>query len=97
MHSAVQQEPSQAQMKKTDLASSIGAGILGVGIGILTAPYLGAYAIPLAVIGAIMHIWGMQERHRLDAQKPKLWWTEALYWLCWAILLGIGALILMRL
>ena len=85
----------RSQAKKADLASGVGAGILGAGVGVLAAPYLGVYAVPLIVLGMVMHAWGMRERHRLDL-AVRLWWSEALYWVCWAILLVIGVLALLR-
>jgi hypothetical protein len=96
MASMTEQATIHARMKKTDLASGVGAGILGGGIGVLAAPYLGPYALPLVVVGIAMHGWAMLERHRLESESPRVWWAEALYWLCWGILLVIAALVLLR-
>ena len=85
-----------ARMKQADLASGVGAGILGAGLGVLGAQYLGPYVVPLVIIGIAMHVWGMLERHRLDAAAPRVWWAEALYWLCWGLLVVIGGLALIR-
>jgi len=87
---------ARARTKQADLASGLGAGILGAGLGALAGSYLGPYAVPLLAIGAALHAWGMLERHRLDGAAPRVWWAEALYWLCWA-LLAVGALVLARL
>jgi hypothetical protein len=86
------------RMKRVDLASGVGAGILGGGLGALAAQYLdvGPYVAPLIVVGAMLHAWGMFERHRLDAAAPRVWWGEALYWICWAILVAVGVLVLVR-
>lgn len=48
------------------------------------------------VVGAALHAWGMVARHRLERRGDRVWWGEALYWLCWAILLAIGALAVLR-
>ena len=92
MVSTTDQATIHARMKKADLASGVGAGILGVGVGVLAAQYLSPYAVPLVVVGIAMHVWGMLERHSLDTAAPRVWWAEALYWLCWGILLVIGGL-----
>ncbi len=84
-----------ARMKQNDLASGVGAGLLGAGVGVLAAAYLSPYAVPLVVVGAILHLWAMWERHRLEAGGARVWWAEALYWLCWALLLVIGGLVLL--
>jgi hypothetical protein len=90
------QATSHARQKKADLASGVGAGILGFGLGVLTAQYVSAFAVPLVVVGIVLHVWGMLERHRLDKAAPQVWWAEALYWLCWVILLIIGGVILLQ-
>jgi hypothetical protein len=82
-----------ARRKRADLASVIGAAILGGGLGALIARYvdLGSSAVALIVVGIVMHAWGMLERHRLDTAAPRVWWAEALYWACWLGILVIIA------
>ena len=94
MNNAMDQTAIRSRMKQADLASGIGAGVLGAGLGLLLASYLGSYAVPLVVIGITMHVWGMREHHRLEAAAPRVWWAEALYWLCWSLLLVIGGVVL---
>ena len=87
-----------SQRKKADLASVIGAAILGVGLGALTARYvdLGPAGVAL-VVGIVLHAWGMLERHRLDTATPRVWWAEALYWACWlGILVVIAGIAFVR-
>ena len=81
-----------SRRKRADLTSGVGAGVLGGGIALLLAPYLRAYAIPLLLAGALLHGWGMFDRHRMDNQEgaATLRWAEALYWLCWIALLGVA-------
>lgn len=57
MVSTTDQVAIQARMKKVDLASGVGAAILGGGVGVLAAPYLGPYAVLLVVVGIVMHAW----------------------------------------
>jgi hypothetical protein len=90
----------RVQAKKADLASSAGAGVLGGGLGLLIASRLddaNATAVALITVGALLHGWGMLERHRRDAAAPQVWWAKALYWTCWGILAIVGSLVVVRL
>lgn len=42
-----------ARIKKAELLSSIGAGVLGAGIALLLTKFLTPYAIPILLIGLI--------------------------------------------
>jgi hypothetical protein len=42
-----------------ELTSSLGAGILGAGLGILAEKYLGRIAFILVALGGTMHAFGM--------------------------------------
>jgi hypothetical protein len=86
-------QDSVVRMKRADLASSGGAGILGAGLGMLLMGLLPAavaisVALALTVIGGALHGWGMYERHRIEGGMDVPQWSRALYWLCW-IALGI--------
>lgn len=51
-------QPVRGQIKRIDLASTGGAGILGAGLGLLLGEYLdgaGAYAIALIAVGLVLH------------------------------------------
>jgi len=81
------------RMKRADLAGSGGAGILGVGLGLLLMDLLPAevatsVALALTAIGGALHGWGMYEKHRIEGGMEVPRWSSALYWLCW-IALGI--------
>lgn len=71
--------------------SVIGAGVLGAGIALLFATSLAPYAVPLFVVGILLHAWGMFDRSRLDravgASTPR--WATVLYWVCWLSLLAL--------
>ena len=85
--------PGVARGKKADLASTIGAGVLGAGLGLLAAPLVGAYGVPLVLVGVVLHAWGMAERRRLESGTARLWWAELLYWGCWAALVVVGGFV----
>ena len=78
-------------IKKAKLLSGIGAVALGIGIGILLSNFLKLYALPVLLIGVVMHALGMFIEHQLEnaATNVRLWWAEILYWVCWILLLGI--------
>ena len=88
----------RARVKRAELVSSTGAGILGAGLGALAAAYVGRYAGVLVIVGAVLHAWGMRERHRLEREggTERVWWFEALYWSCWIALLVVAGLIILR-
>ncbi len=83
-----------ARVKKADLLASLGAGVLGAGLALLLPNQLAPFAIPILLIGLISHAVGMSQKHGLEGQGEvaRIWWAEALYWLCW---LALGALLLL--
>lgn len=87
-----------ARMKKADLLSSLGAGVLGAGIVLLLANALAPYAIPILLLGLVSHSVGMSQKHGLEQQGEvvRVWWAEALYWFCWLALAGLLVFILAR-
>jgi len=97
MQSVSEQNAVQGQVKIGVLASGLGAGILGAGVGVYLAQYLGSYAGPLITIGLAVQIWGVLESLNLDANVPRIWSAEVLYWVFWVVLVVIGALVLSRL
>ena len=83
----------QAATKGAELASGLGAIILGAGLALVLPEWLRTYAIPLLTAGVFVHGAGMTLKYRLETRGgPPLWWERALFWLCWALLamLGIG-------
>ena len=73
-----------------NLTSTLGAGVLGVGIGVVATDFLRGTGVALLVMGAIMHGWGMADRHRLEREAPRPPWSAALYLLCWGALAVIA-------
>jgi Mn2+/Fe2+ NRAMP family transporter len=76
------------RLRLAELTSGLGAGVLGLGIGILAADYLRSLALPLLLGGLLLHVWGMLEKHRLarTAGTEQPWWSTLVYWVCWLFL-----------
>jgi hypothetical protein len=83
-------------MKLAELSSSVGAGILGVGIGALLSTWLRALSVPILLIGLLMHAWGMADKHRLEEAARRPGWSTALYWVCWIGLAGLVVAVVAR-
>lgn len=80
----------RGHVKAAELASGVGAIVLGAGGALMLPEWLRAYALPLLVVGALVHGLGMTLKARLERRDgPPLWWEQALFWLCW---LGLAAL-----
>jgi len=64
----------------------------------MAAPYVGDLAVYVLVAGALMHGWGMYDKHAIerDLRRSEALWMKVLYWLCWAVLAGLGALLVFR-
>lgn len=86
------------RLRLAELTSALGAGILGLGIGVLGADYLHGVGLPTLVLGLLLHAWGMADKHRLEAQAgvPDVWWSTVLYWICWVLLAGLVAYVFVR-
>jgi uncharacterized membrane protein YecN with MAPEG domain len=84
-------KPSRRRL--AELTSGVGALVLGIGLGVLAADRLYRFGIPLLLVGAVAHAWGMFDKHRLERQAdaPNVWWELLVYWVCW-ILLGLAGL-----
>jgi len=82
------------RLRGAELTSSVGAVVLGVGLGVLAADHIGSLGLPLLLVGAVVHAWGIYDKHRLERQadSPDVWWEPMASWTCWALLavLGIG-------
>ena len=78
--------------------STFGAGMAGLGIGILAAGPLGSLAWPILVCGVAVHLVGMVGARRVATAvgyEPAIW-EKVAYWLCWIVILGLGVIVLWR-
>jgi hypothetical protein len=75
-----------SRLKLAELASSVGAGILGAGIGVLLAGFLAGLGLAILVLGLVLHAWGMRDRHALESGAMRVPWSAALYGICWIAL-----------
>lgn len=88
----------RGKAKAADLASGLGAIVLGAGLALLAPDAFRGLAIPILVAGAVVHGVGMSLKHRFEAaERTPLWWEQTLFWLCWACLMGMGLWLLVRL
>jgi len=77
--------------KGADLASGLGAIVLGAGLALVAPAAFQAYAVPLLVAGLLVHGLGMTLKYRLENREGSpIWWERALFWLCWACLAVLG-------
>jgi hypothetical protein len=81
-----------SRVKQAELASAIGAGVLGLGLGALFAAHVRPYLVLTFAVGALLHGWGMWDKHRLEADADALMprWARVLYWICWLALAGLA-------
>ena len=82
---------SRSDIRKAEVLSTVGAGVLGAGLAIALHRWVATLAIPLIVAGVVMHGWGMASRRRLESRGGvrRARWERPLYWLCWAALAAI--------
>ena len=82
------------RLRRAELTSGVGALVLGIGLGVLTADRLGRFGLPLLLVGLVVHAWGMFDKHRLgrQADAQDVWWEPVAYWTCWGLLalLAVG-------
>jgi hypothetical protein len=87
-----------SRIKRAELLSTVGAGVLGAGLALLMQRWLEGFAAALLVAGLFAHAWGMYAKRRLENESEvrRAPWEDAVYWLCWAALGGLAAYIVLR-
>lgn len=75
-----------SRVKLAELTSSVGAGVIGMAVGILFASLLSGLWLPTLVLGLLLHAWGMRDRHALEAGVQRPTWTTAVHRLCRLVL-----------
>ena len=83
---------TERRVRFAELMSSVGAGVLGMGIGVLATNYLKKFGLLILGAGLLIHAWGMTEKHRLENRNgaPRVLWSTLLYWICWLVLLVLA-------
>ena len=86
------------RLKQAELASGMGADVLGAGLGVLLTANLRPYAVAILVVGRSSTGWGMWDKRRLErsAGRDSVWWDTLLYWVYWGALLGLALRIAWR-
>jgi hypothetical protein len=89
---------SSERRRRAELISTVGAGVLGAGLGLLLARALAPYTLPLLLIGLGCHAWGMYEKHQADVQQGEQppTWAKWIYWSCWVLLGVLAVFIVLR-
>ncbi|NJD77920.1 MAG: hypothetical protein FIB08_12635 [Candidatus Methanoperedens sp.] len=76
-----------------ELASTVGAGILGFGLGALLVNFIQQYTLWIIFLGLLMHGWGMYRTHHQNDKEryhvnsvsqikvSEFSWKNLLYWL----------------
>lgn len=77
--------------KAAELASGLGAIVLGAGLALVLPMWLRSYAMPVLIAGTLVHGVGMTLKYRLEQRDgPPRRWERALFWLCWLCLAALG-------
>ena len=73
----------------TCVLSTLGIGLLGLGVGAITAPYFRASAALIALLGLTVHLITLihTARTKHHASSAGRFWLTAIYGSCWIILL----------
>ena len=86
-----QDDQARGTVKGAELVSALGAIVLGAGLALVVPGWLRSYSHVPAGRGVVVHGLGMTLTYRLEFRRgPPLWWERALFWLCWACLLGLS-------
>ena len=81
------------RLARANLASGVGAGLLGISAGLLFHDALLAYFPGILVFGLALHGLGMSDKHRIEKREDERpsWWMRTLYTVCWVGLAALAA------
>lgn len=80
-----------ATAKGAEIASGLGAILLGAGLALMAPDVFRGLAVPLLVVGIVVHGAGMTLKHRFERGAHRSsWWETALFWFCWASLAAMA-------
>lgn len=87
----------ESRIKRAELLSSVGAGVLGAGLALLFVNALEPYKLIILILGLIAHAFGMLRKHQLENQESMArdGWADAAYWGCWLALAGLVLMIVL--
>lgn len=93
----VQHKLTPSIVRGAELASGLSAIVLGAGLALIAPDIFRGLAVPLLVVGIVVHGVGMTLKHRFEhAARSSLWWETALFWLCWACLAAVAIWLIVR-
>lgn len=86
------------RLKIAELTSGVGALVLGIGLGAVFNAWVADLAIVITITGLALHAFGMWDKHRLETSSDSVTpsWVTAAYWVCWVLLVLVGALLVLR-
>ena len=92
------QQLKTSRLRLAETTSSVGAGVIGFGIGVLASHTIPGAAYPALFAGLLLHFWGMFDKHRIEAGRVRdPGWSAALYWICWLVLAALVGYLAFRL
>lgn len=78
-------------LKAAEVASGLGAIVLGAGLALVLPSWLRQLGLLMLFAGAFVHGGAMTLKYRLEKHSgPPPWWEHALFWGCWVCLAGLG-------